>query len=36
MCYENSKEEDILGITNDNKLTIDSHVKKYAKNPVNS
>ena len=27
VCLENSKEEVILGITIDNKLTLDSHIK---------
>ena len=31
MCLENSKEEVILGITIDNKLTFDSHIKSMCR-----
>ena len=31
MCLENSKEEVILGITIDNKLTFDSHIKSICR-----
>ena len=31
VCYKNSKEEAILGITIDNKLNIDSHIGKMSK-----
>ena len=30
-CYKNSKEEVILGITIDNKLNFDSHIRKVSK-----
>ena len=33
-CYKNSKEEVILGITIDNKLNFDSHIKNICKKPV--
>ena len=31
ICLENSKEEIILGITNDNKLTFASHIKSICR-----
>ena len=31
VCLENSKEEVILGITIDNKLTFDSHIKSMCR-----
>ena len=31
VCLENSKEEGILGITIDNKLTFDSHIKSICR-----
>ena len=31
MCLENSKEEAILGINIDNKLTFDSHIKSMCR-----
>ena len=36
VCYESSKEEAMLAVYNDNKLTSDSHVKKNVKNLVKS
>ena len=34
VCLENSKEEVILGITIDNKLTFDSHIKSICQKAV--
>lgn len=31
--FENSKEEDILGVTTESKLTLDSHIKRMLKQP---
>ena len=31
--FENSKEEDVLGVTTESKLTLDSHIKRMLKQP---
>ena len=35
-CYKNSKKEVILGITIDNKLCFDSHIRKMFKKSANN